>query len=66
MYCVKLSVRIERNYRFTISHLDDVKWYIFINIHITILEIYMYHLVIANLNIMHPSMYFGISFNLTI
>ena len=37
------------NPRFTISHLDDVKWYIFINIHITVLEIYMCNLVIANL-----------------
>ena len=26
---------------FTISHLDDVKRYIFINIHITILELYI-------------------------
>ena len=43
---------------FTVSHSDDVKWYIFINIHITILEIYMYDSVMINLNIMHPNMYF--------
>ena len=46
------------NPRFMISHLDDVKGFIFTNIQITILEIYSYNLVIANLNVMRPYMYF--------
>ena len=45
------------NNRLTISHLDDAKWYVFINIHITILEIYMNNLIIANWNILHPNMH---------
>ena len=46
---------ISINPRLTISHIDAVKWYIFINTHITILVICMYNLVIENLNVMHPN-----------
>ena len=37
-----LEGNISINARFTISHLHDIKWYIFININITTLENYVY------------------------
>ena len=53
---IGLKGNISINPRFTILNLYDVKWYTFINIHITILEFYTNNLAIANLNIMHPNM----------